>query len=438
MDWIYTGGTLVRSLNTSRLRRFLSILGVVVGIAAVISTLSVIEGVQQRLYFHLDKLGSNIVFMSDRYDPYKTLSSDYLSSVDEHYKEDDDELYDIKEMDPFFQEIPKLDVLAMKDIDFLTKRFSGAIEIDPQMIHWTSVGRTGEKPVPAWIQGGTPAGANIRNMKIDQGRYICDHDIDKSERVCVLGADAAYKIFENESPLNKNITLLGVRWRIVGVLKPKGGMMYFNYDDLIIVPLTALHEETGMGIVNGLLIRASSPESALKIHKELTDEVMARLNNRDRDDFRVFSQEQLREQKMLILRTFKIMSFAIAGFSLLVSGIGIMNIMLVSVRERTREIGIWKSVGATDSDVMLYFLAESMLTCLIGGVFGVILGIFLGSQAATLIAVSIAEISEWTPVYNSSILLLAIGSASLVGLLSGIFPAYLAARLEPMEALRYE
>ena len=129
---------------------------------------------------------------------------------------------------------------------------------------------------------------------------------------------------------------------------------------------------------------------------------------------------------------------SIAAFSLLVSGIGIMNIMLVSVRERTREIGIWKAVGATDRDVLSYFLAESVMTCFTGGVLGIFLGIFLGSRASGMIASTVVETADWQPVFKLEFFVLSVGVSILVGLLSGIFPAYVAARLEPMEALRYD
>ena len=143
-------------------------------------------------------------------------------------------------------------------------------------------------------------------------------------------------------------------------------------------------------------------------------------------------------QREKTLDVFQVLSVSIAAFSLLVSGIGIMNIMLVSVRERMREIGIWKAVGATDGYVLVYFLTESVLTCLFGGALGILLGFYLGSEATDLIAGSVSDAIEWTPVFKIHYVAIAFGTSAFVGLLSGIFPAYVAARLEPSAALRYE
>jgi len=301
------------------------------------------------------------------------------------------------------------------------------------------VGRGGTRGEQALLRagrGGDAEGAAIRNLRAREGRYLDQGDLDSAAAVCVLGAAAAKKFFGGRPALGSDVSAFGTRWKVVGVLEPKGSLMRFDYDELIIVPLTTMHRRVGLRVINAVLIRARDTAAALAIKAQLLDEVLARLNHRKREDFQVFSQDELMKQKEETLRTFRVLTVAIAAFSLLVSGIGIMNIMLVAVRERVREIGVWKAVGAGDGDVLIYFLGESTLTCLIGGVLGVFLGIFLGRQASGFIASTVAETATWTPVFKWQFVLLAVGTAAFVGLASGIFPAILAARLEPAEALR--
>lgn len=456
MDWLYTGGALFRELNANRLRRLLSILGVIIGTGAVISTLAVVEGGRSQLEGTLEKLGVNVVFLEDRYEPAE-LRTEVPSPGEGPPPRNApfaapgaDGLAQKKQMKNAIKEtvmlggsrlgrtIPRARTLTAQDIDFLRIRFPGAARIEPQMLHRAKLGGAGEKPFSASVEGGTPAGAGIRNLRLSEGRYLYDADVENAARVCVLGSAMAAKLFGPGSAVNSSISALGTRWRVVGVLEPKGSMLRFDYDELIAVPLTALQERTGRSMINGVLIGAKGTEEALQIHAGLLDEVLPRLYDRKREEFRTFCQDKLMEQHTKTLRTFKTLMVSIAAFSLLVSGIGIMNIMLVSVRERTRDIGIWKSVGATDGDVLCYFLGESVLTCLVGGALGIMLGMFLGVQATGLIARSIDETAGWVPIFRTRFLLLSFGTAALVGLLSGLFPAYIAARQEPIEALRYE
>lgn len=455
MDWLYITGSLFRELNANRLRRLLSILGVIIGTGAVISTLSVVEGGREQIRMHLEKLGINVVFLEDRYEPQPVRVSENLPAPAPGRDaplsgSGSDELAEKNELKNAVEEtlmlggyelsaaMARTRTLKLEDIDFLKSRFPGAERIEPQMIHWDQVGPIGGKPFGASIEGGTPEGARIRNMRLDQGRYICRSDMDTAGKVCVLGAVAAGKLFGKAPAVGQHISALGTLWRVVGVLEPKGSMMRFDYDRLVIVPLPTLQERTGRSMINGVLIGARGTDEALGIHERILDVVLPRLHDRKREAFRVFCQDELMRQREKTLHTFKILMVSIAAFSLLVSGIGIMNIMLVSVRERTRDIGIWKAVGATDGDVLFYFLGESVLTCLVGGVLGILLGVFLGEQATQLIAGSMAEISGWAPVMKVEFILLSFGTAGLVGLLSGLFPAFVAARLEPVEALRYE
>jgi len=302
----------------------------------------------------------------------------------------------------------------------------------------TDIGSVGERTFRTYIEGSTPGGGEIRSLGVATGRYLAKSDIDSASKVCVLGAEIARKYFGARSPLGRDIIAFGARWKVIGVLQVKGALKRFDYDQLVIVPITSLQQRSGTDLINGVLIRARDANAALQIKHQLMRLVMQRLPGREPEDFQVLCQDELIQQKEQTLRTFKILTVSVAAFSLLVSGIGIMNIMLVSVRERTREIGIWKAVGANDEDVLLYFLAESVITCLAGGVLGVLLGIAMGTKATSMIAISVIESAGWHAIFKPEFFIISVGVSVLVGLLSGIFPAYLAAKLEPMEALHYD
>jgi len=446
MDALYTAGALLRELNTNRLRRLLSILGVIIGTGAVISTLAVVEGGRRQLAAHLEKLGVNLVYLEDTYEHDAAAEPGDLERPGTALNMPVEE----EALKAAFKEsvmlgghgleraVVRPPTLAPDDIAFLRRRFPEAEHVEPQMLHWTRIGPVAGKPIGALLEGSTPGGAVVRRLRVAAGRYLCPLDLTDARRVCVLGAAMAGKLFGATDVVGRELSALGARWTVVGVLEPKGSMMRFDYDKLIVMPLTTLQERTGLSLVNGVLIGARGTGAALRLRRDLLDAVLPRLNRRKPDEFQVFCQDELMEQYEETLGTFKILMVAIAAFSLLVSGIGIMNIMLVSVRERTREIGIWKAVGAADGDVLAYFLGESMLTCLLGGTLGVLLGVFLGAQVSGIIAGAMAETSGWVPVFRIEFVLLSFGTAALVGLLSGLFPAVVAARLEPLEALRYE
>lgn len=447
MDYLYLAGSLMRELKTNRLRRLLSILGVIIGTGAVIASLAVVEGGRDRLYSYLNRLGANVVIVEDRFEQPITRVLREEARGDRRPESatagregagEDAASRSMQVMETAGPSPAFADSLAAEDIEALKGRFPEAVHVIPQFLSREAVGAPGERPVKAVVEGSTPEGAVARQLGVTAGRYLCEEDMRKGEKVCVLGSALARKIFRGRSPLGRDVMAVGSRWRVVGVLEPKGSLMRYDYDQLMLVPLPALQARTGGKLINAVLIRARTAEGALQIRSRILVEVLRCLHNRSEEDFSIFCPEELVQQKQQTLKTFRVLTASIASFSLLVSGIGIMNIMLVSVRERRREIGIWKAVGATNEDVMVYFLSESVLTCIVGGILGILLGVFMADKTSNIIAGSMAEAEGWIPIFRPAFFLLATGAAAIVGLLSGLFPAYLAAQLDPVEALRNE
>ena len=445
MDFFTLLESFFRELAVNPLRRGLSILGVIIGTAAVIASLAVIEGGREQLQGFIERLGVNLVFLEDRYEPKADLPAQAEPEMTDAAPGGGrpgpapDAPPPAPAPAPETSILPQQpETLTQRDVDGLARALPAILRIAPQMVLRTDISRPGEKPMRAQLEGGTPDGAAIRNLRMARGRYLVADDLTRAARVCVLGHGLATRLFPGGPAKDDTLFLLGARWRVIGVLEPRGNLMGFDYDNRVIVPLTAAQERTGTKVINGLLIQARNTPSALRLRDELPPEILARLPDRNQEDFRVFCQDELLRQKEQTLDTFRLLAASIAAFSLVVSGIGIMNIMLVTVKERTREIGVWKAVGARDRDVLSYFLAESVLTCMLGGLFGVLLGIFFATSAAGFIAESITETEGWSPVFRPVFFLVAVGTASLVGLLSGIFPAVTASKLDPAEALRYE
>ena len=287
----------------------------------------------------------------------------------------------------------------------------------------------------------TPTYAGINNLEIARGRDIDDQDYAARSRVIVLGAETARAIFpEDVDPLDQDIRVNGITFRVIGVLAEKGAAgIGGSQDDTAILPLTTAQERlfdsrgaSGDYLVNAVLMQASSDKAIDGIIIDASN-VLRQSHNiafRDDDDFQILTQGDFVQAFGVVTNVLTLFLGAIAGISLLVGGIGIMNIMLVSVTERTREIGIRKAVGALRRDILTQFLLESVVLSLIGGIVGIILGWAIATVAGRVIDLE-APLALGT-------VLLATGFATAVGLVFGIYPAWRAAGLRPIEALRYE
>jgi putative ABC transport system permease protein len=398
----------IQSLYSNKLRSLLTILGIVIGVAAVIAMLAVGSGAQSTITGSINGIGSNLLFV------YSGNATSDVRNVKAITLEDANAL---------------LDQYQAPSVLAIAPMVSGSLEVTAN----------GEKTTTT-IDGVTSDYESVRNAKLTEGTFITDENILGRASVAILGVDVADKLFSRRDGLiGESIRINGQPFRVIGILESKGGSSFGSQDNVVLVPMTTaqvrlLHQTSNS--VDMLVVQASSSSSV----KQASDEVaqILRLRHRTKvgqDDFTIFSQEDFVATAQTVTGVLTIFLGGIAGISLLVGGIGIMNIMLVSVTERTREIGLRKALGARKRDILIQFLTESSLLSLFGGV----VGIGLGWLIAFIVGrIAVASGTPFTPTVGLNAVILATVFSTAVGLFFGLYPANRAANLEPVEALRYE
>ena len=398
--------TAIDSITAHKLRSMLTMLGVIIGVAAVIALMAIGNGVSASITGQISSIGTNLVSIS-----------------------------------PDFENSGGYAPLSLEDVEALSNplnapavsQVAASVQGNQEVVFdGTSVQTT--------VSGITANYFAVNNLEEFQvGDGITRNDVDTKARVAVLGAGITGDLFDGENPIGKEVKINGVNYEVVGVLAEQGQTLGGNPDDSVYLPVstaqTRLYPDrtrTGQHAVSSIAVQAASEEQAGAAVTQVTAILRERhgLAAGDEDDFSVFSQTSLLETANTVTATLTAFLGAIAAISLLVGGIGIMNIMLVSVTERTREIGIRKAIGALKRDILVQFLLESMLVSLLGGFLGITLGWLIAQLAGAALDLS--------TVVDMSTVLLAAGFAAAVGLVFGIYPAWRAAGLRPIEALRYE
>jgi putative ABC transport system permease protein len=401
----------VRALLSNKMRAVLTMLGIIIGVGAVITLMSVGKGVEQFVEESFQGLGSNLLFVFPG-------SLEGTSTARR-------------------PELTMGDYRAMAD-PFLVP---DAMGVAPELSSNATV-VAGRRDIRTEIAGVTPDYLPLRSLKVSDGTFLADTDVSARSRVAVLGSRAYEKLFEEGAyPIGQTIKINRIPFRVIGVMEEKGGSSFGGMDNTIYVPLSTAQSRlypwwrsrTGEPLLSTIYVQVAD-ESLMDQAGDQISEVLRqrhKITFRDDDDFTLVKQTDILAIAGDIFGVLTIFLGSIAAISLVVGGIGIMNIMLVSVTERTREIGIRKAVGAKRRDILLQFLVEAVVLSLIGGGIGIAMGI-LGSRVVAGLS------DQLRTVVTGDVIVLSSGVSAAVGLLFGIYPAFRAARLNPIDALRYE
>ena len=394
------------AIFANRLRSFLTTLGIIIGVASVIAVVSVTGGMSAFIGDSFASLGADSLTIRS-YTPFEDLMKGVRSR------------------------------LTPADLELIEERGEGIASITPVLeANRSSQIKYGPQTAYSQIMGTTYAYQDVAQSYTEIGRFLAQSDNLTRRRVAVIGEDVRENLSLPENPINEYVELSGEWFKIVGLLEPMGDIMGQSRDNIVLIPYSTMVSIQGnqSRIDIGIQLNLTPAANVENVSSQLTTLLRNAhdLSSNEDDDFRIQTAEQLMEQFDQILGTLTMVIGGIVSISLLVGGIGIMNIMLVSVTERTREIGICKAIGAKSHHILMQFLIEALLLSLLGGLIGLISGYGLGM----LIANSIPDFPPANvPLWAAS---LALGFSGFVGVLFGILPAAKAARLDPIDALRYE
>ena len=392
------------SLTVNKLRTFLTVLGIVIGITSVITLVNIGEAAQGTIESSVSAFGSDLI----------TIIPGKFSSGSQGFSFDLSASFD-------FQNVV--------DLKSKPNLYLKGISTESSKLTNVRVGLNNQQMSITGVYGDY---FSVRSVELLAGREINLKDSDTLSRVAVIGPDIRDKFFD-ENPIGKTINISNQNYTIVGITKPRGSNGFQNLDEVVIIPLKTMQKLiTGTSTVRSIIVSANDPKyislAAEEIKNNLRD--IRGIDKNEESDFTVRTSAQALGILTDITNIFTIFLALIAGISLLVGGIGIMNIMFVSVKERTREIGLRKALGATRNDILYQFLTESIAVTLLGGILGTLLGVLLTYIFTQVAALAFA--------ININTVILAVGVSGLIGLIFGSYPAWQAAKLDPIVALRYE
>lgn len=394
------------SLAGNKIRSGLTILGIVIGIASVIAMIGIGQGAKNSVTSSIEAIGSNLIMIMPGSQRVGGVSQGGGSS----------------------ETLTDDDAQAIKEKISIVKAVAQSTTGRYQM---TAKGNNTNTQVVGTVRDYTI----VRNIEMSSGSFFSDQQINSSAKVAVIGPDTRDELFgENVNPVGQSLRIKQIEFKIIGVTKAKGGSGFNSQDDIVYVPITtAQHFLSGNNFINNISVTVASQELMASAQEKISELLLGRHNISDPADadFRTMNQNDILSTASSVTSTFTILLSSIAGISLLVGGIGIMNMMLTTVTERTREIGLRKAVGIKKIYINLQFLSEAVALTFLGG----ILGVFLGWMASLLIT---HFVSSLTTSISLSSILLAFGVSAAVGIIFGFYPARRAANLNPIEALRFE
>ena len=391
----------IRAIISNKTRSMLTMLGIIIGVASIISMLALGSGAQKALEQQITSMGTNLLYLM----PGRISLGGVSGTVARR--------------------------IYLKDVEALAENTELIKNIDPNVSGSVQV-VYGNKNSNTSITGATPIYQYLQNSVPQYGRFFTKSENENLAKVCVIGTTVVKNLFGNENPVGKYIKINRKQFRVIGILPVKGAQGYRDGDDMVIVPLnTAMKRLLGTNYVSSVAVEVQDgkmSETETYLLKTMLERNI--LTPEQADAFRIRNMSDMIQMLTSTTQTMTMLLGAVAGISLIVGGIGIMNIMLVSVSERTREIGLRKAIGATKIAVLLQFLIESSVLSLLGGILGVSLGV--------AVSVIVSKVAGWATFISSFSVMLSVGFSALVGIVFGLWPAKKASELSPIEALRHD
>jgi putative ABC transport system permease protein len=393
-----------RNLASNKLRSGLTMMGVIIGVAAVIAMSSIVDGGKQLTVEMIEKMGTNLLSVRP-----KTLNDEERQRFS-----------------------GRSDGLRYSDVEPVATDISFVKDLTP-VVNVSARLRHADQYYDGRIEGVQPSYRTIRNHDIDVGRFLSDDDLAEYKKVVVLGREVAKELFGNADPIGQDVKVDAQRFVVIGILEEKGSLHGINYDETILIPVTtAMKLFRGNDQLSSLIVKVEGRHRMKQVEGELLTLLLSRHDGVE--DFSIRSQDELIRNTEMIIFTFRVILGGTAALALLVGGIGIMNIMLVTVSERTAEIGLRKALGASRRAILVQFLIESAAISLFGGAIGVVFGGFLGLGFGWFAE---RAITGWNAVILPEAVVLGFFFALGIGIVFGLYPALRAARLDPADALRY-
>lgn len=393
------------AISSNKARSSLTILGIVIGVSSVIAMIAIGQGSQKSIESNIQSIGANLLQVMPGAQRSGGVSSGFGSAQ----------------------------TLTLADSQAIQSDISNVKAVAPETSKRYQVTTKG-KNTNTSIVGTVATYPQVRNLEIDSGSFFSDQDNSNLSKVAVLGPDVVSELFATGTdPVGQTVKINNISFRIVGTTKSKGGSGFGSQDDMVFVPIgTAQRYLSGDSYVSTISVQADSQEVMTTIQTDITSLLLERhkISDSASADFRIMNQADVVSTMSSVTGTLTLLLGAIAGISLVVGGIGIMNMMLTTVTERTREIGLRKAIGAKRNDISNQFLAESVMLTFIGGFLGVVLG--------WLIAWGVTKFASITTSVSMTSVLMAFGVSAAIGIVFGYYPARRAAKLNPIEALRYE